>query len=258
MKNIYLLCLLTFCASYAQDDKEFLNRFLLEELLKPENKVDEYSHYDFSSIWLKTENHNILGVIGNDNQRLQIKLVSVSKNNENHKKYTVTGKSKVKGVICNFSGEIIIRDIYETKSLNYGVDSICYGTGIKTQGLLVAEYNFKENTSQKNSGIFKGTLYTKWHIDKTNILKYNDIQSVADGYLNNAYIGVWESYATGNAKKCNWADYRIPIPNEDFDIGAGEFSPSEKYYDKGWSQYQQAWLYGDEKAKKDELDIWWK
>ena len=35
-------------------------------------------------------------------------------------------------------------------------------------------------------------------------------------------------------KICNWADYRVPNSNQDFDIGAGEFSVSEKYWDKGW------------------------
>ena len=35
--------------------------------------------------------------------------------------------------------------------------------------------------------------------------------------------------STRKEKICNWADYRVPITNRDFDIGAGEFSPSEKY-----------------------------
>ena len=43
-----------------------------------------------------------------------------------------------------------------------------------------------------------------------------------------------------------------------FDIGAAEFSPSEKYYDKGWENCQKAWLYGDNIAKKEELNEWWK
>lgn len=35
-------------------------------------------------------------------------------------------------------------------------------------------------------------------------------------------------------KKINWADFRFPIANRDFDIGAGEFSVIEKYWNKGW------------------------
>jgi len=38
----------------------------------------------------------------------------------------------------------------------------------------------------------------------------------------------------GKEKKCNWGDYRVPMANTDFDVGAGEFSVSEKYWDKGW------------------------
>jgi len=52
--------------------------------------------------------------------------------------------------------------------------------------------------------------------------------------MNNAFVGVWKSYSTSKEKDCNWADYRVPIANRDFDIGAGEFSVSEKYWNKGW------------------------
>ena len=52
--------------------------------------------------------------------------------------------------------------------------------------------------------------------------------------MNNAFVGIWENNKTENKKICNWADYRIPNTNQDFDIGAGEFSVSEKYYGEGW------------------------
>ena len=63
---------------------------------------------------------------------------------------------------------------------------------------------------------------------------YDDIQLVADGYVNNAFVGVWRSDASNNEKLCNWGDYRVPMANEGFDIGAAELSVSDKYRDKGW------------------------
>ena len=59
-------------------------------------------------------------------------------------------------------------------------------------------------------------------------------------------------------KICNWADYRVPNANKDFDVGVGEFGVSEKYLSKGWENYQKAWLYRDEIAKQEELSQWWK
>lgn len=76
--------------------------------------------------------------------------------------------------------------------------------------------------------------------------------------MNNSFIRIWISYSTDKEKICNWADFRVPQANQDFDIGAGEFSPSKEYYDRGWENYQKAWLYGNEEAKKEELKKWWK
>ena len=63
---------------------------------------------------------------------------------------------------------------------------------------------------------------------------YDDIQNISDGYTNNAFIGTWKSYSKGNKKTCNWADWRVPNSNQDFDNGAGEFRVSEKDWNKGW------------------------
>ena len=142
--------------------------------------------------------------------------------------------------------------------MHFGVDDEYADKGIKSQGILIADYEFKENAEQKHSGIFKGKLHSKWYLNSENKIEYDKIEFISDGYLNNAFVGIWKSYSTGKEKICNWADYRIPITNRDFDIGAGEFSPSEKYYEKGWENYQKAWLYGNETAKKEELNEWWK
>jgi len=244
--------------SVAQSNEEFLTDFLLEDDLKSENALNSYNKFNFSKIWSQTENYKIVGVIGTDHQRIKIKLVSIIKDSINPNRYFILGKSCVKETICDFKGMIIVIEIREVKEFHFGVDDEYSDKGIKSQGILIADYEFKENIIQKHSGIFKGRLYSKWYLDSLNEIKYDDIQSISDEYSNNAFVGTWKSYLSGEEKICNWADFRVPKANQDFDIGAGEFSPSEKYYSKGWESYQKAWLYGNKQAQQIELEEWWK
>jgi hypothetical protein len=257
MTRLTIILLLLTNISFAQSNEWFLNDFLLENELRTENQLVEYNHFDFSCLWNKTDNNNILGIIGLEHQRIKIKLISVKKNPDNPNVYFVSGKSKVKETICDFNGTINLTEIKEVRKLHFGVDDEYADKGIKSQGVLIADYEFKENEEQKHSGIFKGQLYSKWYLTSGNQMEYDDIQFISDGYTNNAFVGTWKSYTTGIEKICNWADYRVPKANQDFDIGAGEFSPSKKYYEQGWENYQKAWLYGDEEVKKSELEKWW-
>ncbi|MFI0430867.1 hypothetical protein [Mariniflexile sp. HMF6888] len=247
MKLLIWTLLLFTNISIAQSNEKFLTAFLLESELKSENVLDNYSQFDFSKIWELTENNNVLGIIGKEHQRLKIKLISIKKDQNNPNEYLVFGKSCVKGTICDFNGKITLTEIKEVKELHFGVDDEYADKGIKSQGILIADYEFKENSEQKHSGIFKGRLYSKWYLNSKNQIEYDNIEFISDGYTNNAFVGIWKSYTTDKEKICNWADYRIPNTNRDFDIGAGEFSPGEKYFGKGWSDY-----------KPMEIDEWWK
>ena len=247
MKLLIWTLLLFTNISIAQSNEKFLSDFLLESELKSENVLDNYNQFDFSKIWELTENNNVLGIIGKEHQRLKIKLISIKKNQNNPNEYLVVGKSCVKGTICDFNGKITLTEIKEVKELHFGVDDEYADKGIKSEGILIADYEFKENSEQKHSGIFKGKLYSKWYLNSKNQIEYDNIEFISDGYTNNAFVGIWKSYSTDKEKICNWADYRIPNTNRDFDIGAGEFSPNEKYFDKGWSDY-----------KPMEIDEWWK
>lgn len=220
--------------SFAQVNNDFLNDFLLEDELQKENIANEYAKYDFSNLWTSTEDQFIYGIIGENHQRLRIKLITIEKNPFDSFEYIVKGKSMVKEVICEFVGVIRIEKIKEVKELHYGVDDEFKDKGISRQGILIAKYEFLESKSQKFSGLFKGELYSKWYLDSSQIIKYDDIQALSDNYMNNAFIGIWKSYTTSKEKKCNWGDYRVPQANQDFDIGVGELSISEKYWNNGW------------------------
>jgi len=205
-----------------------------QEYIQQKNEIDKYAKYDFSSLWLKTDNNFVYGIIGEKYQRILIKLVVIEKNLNNQIEYLVYGKSSVKGNICDFVGKITITKIQELEFLKYGVDDEYKNTGIKNQGLLTAKYEFFENKTNIQSGQFQGTLQTEWYLDKNDIIKYNDIDLNSDGYFNNAFVGIWKMYNSKLEKICNWGDYRVPNSNCDFDIGAGELSIAEKYLKNGW------------------------
>lgn len=234
MNKIFLILFFLTNHSFAQSNEKFLSDFLLEDKLETKNSINQFKKFDFSKLWMQTDNNLIYGIIGEEHQRIRIKLISIEKNPQNPVEYLVYGKSMVKETICEFNGTIKIKEIREVVDQHFGVDSSYANKGIRTQGILIADYEFKENKEQEHSGLFKGQLYSKWYLDKNNNVRYDDIQSISDSYSNNAFIGVWKSYKTGKEKICNWADYRVPKANRDFDIGAGEFSVSEKYLGKGW------------------------
>lgn len=258
MKKITLFLVLISQLGFAQSDNYLPEDFLLEDDLVLENIQDDFNSFDFSRIWTQTQNSRIYGIIGEDHQRLKIKLTSVVQSESNRGQYEVSGKSSVKGIICDFTGIITITEVMKLKEMHYGVDAEYSDKGIKKQGVVIAEYIFSEDDSQTNSGVFKGKLYTKWYIDGNDQILYDDIQSMADSYYNNAFVGTWKGYKSPSSKICNWADGRIPLANRDFDMGAGEFSPADKYLDKGWLDYRNAWVNGDLEARKKENKEWWK
>jgi hypothetical protein len=258
MKYLTIIFLFNTIGLSAQQGNMFLSDFLLEDELKKENFLEKYQTTDISELWTQTANYRIKGMIGANHQRIRIALLSISQNSTVPFEYSVIGKSKVKTNICDFTGTIRIDSVLEVSQMHYGVDDMYKDSLLVAQGVVFATYEFKESRKQSHSGVFNGQLMTKWYINSKGELKYDNIQSMSDGFMNNTFVGTWTQYDLDNSKICNWADGRIPYSAEDFDIGAGEFLPSKKYYKFGWKQYQKAWLYGDEKAKKEELSKWWK
>jgi hypothetical protein len=229
--------------TYGQEN--MCNKDIVEEnYVFEKNELEKYSKYDFSNLWMKTENELIYGIIGDDYQRILMKFIFVERTLNNPYEYLVYGKSSVKSSVCDFIGKITILKNQELKDQKFGVDDEYKDSGIKSQGLLTAKYEFFENKEQNHSGQFQGLLQSEWYLDKDEIIKYNDIDLNADGYFNNSFVGTWKMYNSNIEKICNWGDYRVPYTNCDFDIGAGELSISEKYIKNGW------WI----KPKKE----WWK
>jgi hypothetical protein len=251
MKKLITLTFILFSIGlYAQVDKseEFLKSSLSSDWADTEEIIEQIDKYDFSTIFLFGEyNYDLVirGYIGSNYQRLQIHLISVVKNPENSREYFVYGKSKVNRNICEFLGTIELMTARFYKESD--IDTI-------KQGFVIAKYKLNENQNQKHTGIFTGYLKSNWYIDNGGRIMYDDLSTIADGYKNNEFVGVWKNYNGKSVKTCNWAHGRIPYSRE-LDTGAGEFYPDEKYRENGWVEYMEEY---DKFVKNREENKWWK
>jgi len=238
MKAKTLIMLLFISISiFGQQTKEWLEKIenpkYASDELKKDNFKSKYLNYDFST--LLTPKHDFLGFIGQDYRRIRIYFTSIMKDTINQEKYLIKGISVVGNNICNFDGKISIEQVREYKSMHYGLDNKYENSGIKSQGILIGKYKFEENSEQNYTGIFEGIMTLKWYVDRFGIIHYDRIEWFSDRYRNNQYVGIWSDSKNGAKKICNWGECRIPFSG-DLDVGAGEFSPNEKYLNKGWKE----------------------
>jgi hypothetical protein len=233
------------------------NEILKDKNLSKKEYRNRITKYDFGALWTNTDNSSVYGFIGDNYQRIRIKIISATKDKNSPDTYTIFGKSMIKNNICQFTGTIKITKARIYKNKHWGVDNEYKNKGIKKQGILIAKYHFSENKPCLFSGIFDGLLLTSWYTDKTGKLKYDDIEKESDSYTNNQFVGTWKTYRGDIVKFSNWGDYRIPLSG-DLDIGAGEFSPAEKYLQFGWQTYRDAYIESDKQARQEEERLWWK
>lgn len=232
MKNIILVLtffLLFTKATFAQvynvgKSKEWSN------LNDPEFKSEPIAalkNFDFSKIW-QDENYPILGIIGDNYQKLGIKYISILPDAKHPNIYLVHGKSIVKNNICDFQGKIeIIKNYTQTKNIN---------PKYKSQGYVVANCILYEESSQNNSGYFKGVLLTYYGITKNNSLKYPDDGDEPDSNCNNGFVGVWTDYKTKKNKLSHWGSDFVPMSNDlNVSQAIGDFIPNKKYQNNGWN-----------------------
>ncbi len=241
---------------FAQESDDFLNELVGDNRLDTSNLASKYSVYDFSEIWTTTVDQCVVGIIGEEHMRIKVKILEIEKRPNDTNLYLVSGKSSVMGNVCDFTGAIFIKKVH-LFSVSGKNDVPRENKPSKIRGVLVADYEFLENTQQNHVGIFSGKLYSKWHLDSSNRVVYDDTDLTRKGYINNAYIGFWRSYEGNDKRICSWGDYRVPMSKDDFDIESELFRPADKFRSKGWDIYIKAWHEDDAKAKSDELNPWW-
>ena len=253
---IGLLLVINACAQTNPQIKNWELQLLNNSTLSGFEYKDSIAKYDLGFLWLHSIN-SADGIIGENYERIQIKFISVFKDKNDVNTYHVIGKSKVKNYISQFVGTIKIAKVRIYNQMHWGVDDEYKNKGIKKQGIIIAEYHFEEDSTRRYSGIFDGLLSTFWYIDKNGKINYDNIEMTSDSYNNNQFVGTWKGYKNNISKVCNWGDYRIPFSG-DLDIGAGEFSPADKYLKYGWQSYRDAYTNNIKQALIDEEKQWWK
>lgn len=235
MKKLILLFLLVPTLIFSQQCEEWIKRFDNPinsiDILKPENKISEYLHFDFSELLIpKTD---FLGYIGKDYQRIYLEILSIKKNEIYTKKYAISGFSIVHNNKCDFTGYIVFTQFLEFEQMHFGVDDEYKNTGIQSQGIAFGRYSFKENPDQNHVGLFEGNMALWWYVDKNGKIHIDEFRKDLISYRNNQYCGIWTEYGKLKSKPCNWGEHRIPI-SRDLDIGIDEFLANPKYKKQGW------------------------
>ena len=118
---------------------------------------------DFSNIWI---GKTYQGTIGDNNQRIEIRFVSVSKINDTT--YSVTGKSKVKSNICDFSGKLLIQNSMELDNKRMECEGPDYSSGF-----LSGKYELNENETQSHVGLFLGDFKSMYDITSNGFVVYS-------------------------------------------------------------------------------------
>jgi hypothetical protein len=200
-----------------------------EYKLSPKNELARYSRFDFSQA-MKPQSE-FLGFIEPNYQRLNVYFDSITKGRSDPRSYTIKGATVVKGNRCDFSGTIRLTEIREYRPTH--PDDEYKSLGIPIHGFAIGTFRFNEDPNQKHVGVFEGTMFLYWYLDKNGKIRYDDVEAGADAYRNNQYVSTWTQYGSKTGKRANWGEYRIPLSG-DLDIGDGEFSVNPKYLENGW------------------------
>ena len=261
MTRILIILFLLFNAglTFGQTESEtFRNKTLQNKALGSVEIKNVRLNTQLQKLLTQTDNSVVYGFIGDNYQRLHIKIISV-KQSKIANSFMVYGKSMARRNICDFHGVIAIKNIRKYNVTSYGLDDMYKKAGLKGQFVVVGGYSFDENQNQKNSGVFKGVFATEFYLDRNGNVRYDDIDLNADGFTNNQFVGTWTEYGSKTSKRANWGDFRIPNSG-DLDIGAGEFSPGDKYLRYDWQNRRDMMnrrSAGYKKAKEIEEAKWW-
>lgn len=239
MKNLlFLICFLSTFLGFTQN--RFTNIVNKYQYKSTQNQLQNFINYDFSPVILGLNANQTYGVIDNEYKRIHIKITNVQKDSLQANLYHIDGKSMVGNAIELFKGTLTLHTIKETYPVVLDNKTVSLPTAY--EGVLFGNYTFYEPKNSSHSGVFEGTYQGLFQITEENNVFYNDLALGKPNYFNNAFIGFWTDYETKIAKICKWADFRVPDVPLDFDNGVERFSPNEKFNQKGWKTYNDAYL----------------
>lgn len=227
---------------------------LLSFSLYSQTENSELLKSDYSNLWLgneitvekeRTLTPETLGFIGNNYQRFYIKFLWIEKDTKNPNQYLVGGKIMFNDYKTKISGTIVIDSTSSDKNCS----------------VITGDYYLHEGPNYELiTAIYKGTFTSRYTLDD-NKIEYCTKGFSNDDFANNQFSGTREDLMTKKTETCNWGDFRIP-ESGNFDVGAGEFSPKQKYVKNGWLSYMLAHgiPYCDSNGihNPNPETIWWK
>ena len=146
-------------------------------------------------------------------RRLEINFLKIEKSTTNDSLYIAKGKTKVGKNVRLFEGDIKIKHIYFFAEHSKGLEDDMVGK-IKSQGIIIADYYFREDKKLSATGVFEGKVLLRWYINNKGVFLFDDIEEYSDSYRNNQFVGTWTSYKTGVKKVANWGVCRIPCSGD--------------------------------------------
>ena len=90
-------------------------------------------------------------------RRLEINFLKIEKSTTNDSLYIAKGKTKVGKNVRLFEGDIKIKHVYFFAEHSRGADDDMVGK-IKSQGIIIADYYFREDEKLSATGVFEGTF----------------------------------------------------------------------------------------------------
>ncbi|MBT9395632.1 hypothetical protein KLP40_20875 [Hymenobacter sp. NST-14] len=176
MKKFFSTIVLMGAITLPPESEQYRRQTLTSGYLKSTELSSQYAARSFAPIWLRSEPATVFGFIGDDYQRLRVKLLTVRPDAQQPGRYLVTGKSKVRDNIVGFEGTFQVLHVREYKQHPRAIDD--EPTIAVKAGVVLAAYELREPVGQPGAGIFRGVLHASWYQDKAGKLYYNDLECV--------------------------------------------------------------------------------
>ncbi|MBX3044979.1 MAG: hypothetical protein KIT33_09485 [Candidatus Kapabacteria bacterium] len=260
MKNIILILFaLTFFSSklLSYNPEQFhtdYNEHLLKSLRKAvynDLGASKFTiDYELTEYFLNSDPVKIYGFIGNELERIRVKINDVKLESKSAGRYIIKGKTKVKNNISEFAGHLQLKSVYEFKE------------PVTSHWLVMCRFSavFKEIGSGSHKGEFTGDYYIILSkiVDELRFAK-----AIPQFAKNHTFVGNWKSSDNKLHYPVLWGEDIMIEELEDVYYGI-TINPSvdDSKLEKSWKSFFDAFNYdNDEKLKENAMKIetekWW-
>ena len=195
------------------------------------------------------------GFYGDDKYRIEFVIQEVKRDEQDARLYHVKGKNRYKKTITSFSGTIRLKTVGELIDPNIDTAEVSDLYYVKMYSA-VGEFELKEDSTLKTSGIFKGAINLDFatKVDGTSELWFFSPEASAKG-AGTKYEGSWTSYKKDMTKPVVFGADFFQFANtilKDFSMGEREVEISKEYRHLGWDNFwenEEWWVDAKDKEK---------